>query len=187
MLVAAKQMATGSILRDEPQGNLRIWLTHIFNLFFLLIVNPLVAVLLILQQAEVVDPTHLDLDVRRLLMGLEAVGAVLHLVGFLLMVWALIRLGSNYQVGGSIPRPADEMVMDGPYGLVRHPVYTAALLISLGLACLTQSLACLAVFGVYLFLIVLLIPVEEEGLRRVYGKRYRAYQQRVKMLIPYLY
>jgi len=63
-------------------------------------------------------------------------------------------------------------------------MYTAALCISLGLACLIQSLAFFSVFCIYLVLILLLIPVEEEGLRRAYGERYISYQQRAKKLVP---
>ena len=61
------------------------------------------------------------------------------------------------------------MIVDGPYRVVRHPMYSAALSIALGLACLIQSGACFAVFCIYLALILPLIPVEEaevaEGLR----------------------
>ena len=184
VLVIIKQMTTGSILKDRPRKNLRIWLTHIFNLFFLLIANPLAAILLITGHLDAADPTRLVMDTPRLLMGLEIGGMVLYVAGFLLMAWALIRLGRNYQAGGSDPRIADGMVMEGPYRLVRHPMYTAALGISLGLACLIQSLAFFSVFCIYLVLIILLIPAEEEGLRRAYGQQYRAYQEEVKRLIP---
>jgi protein-S-isoprenylcysteine O-methyltransferase Ste14 len=184
MLVTIKLLATGPILKDKPKGNLRIWLTHIFNLFFLLVVNPLAAILLITGHLEAVDPTRLAIDMRWLLMALEIVGMVLYVMGFLLMAWALIRLGSNYQAGGSDPRVADGMVMGGPYRLVRHPMYAAALVISLGLACVVQSLAFFSVFCIYFVLIILLIPAEEEGLRRAYGEQYIAYQQRVKRLVP---
>jgi len=184
VLVIIKQMATGSILNDRPRSNLRFWLTHIFNLFFLLIANPLAAILLITGHLEAVDPTRPVMDWPRLLMGLEMGGMLLYVAGFLFMAWALIRLGRNYQAGGSNPRIADGMVMEGPYRLVRHPMYTAALSISLGLACLIQSLAFLSVFCIYLVLILLLIPAEEEGLRRAYGQEYLAYQKKVKRLVP---
>jgi len=187
VLVITKQRATGSILKDKPKGNLRVWLTHIFNLFFLLVANPLAALLLITEHLEVVDPTHLAVDMPRLLMGVEIGGIVLYVTGFFLMAWALVRLGRNYQAGGSDPRFSDEMVMKGPYKLVRHPMYSAALGISLGLACLIQSLALFSVFSIYLLLIVFLIPAEEEGLRRAYGEPYVAYQQRVKRLVPLLF
>jgi protein-S-isoprenylcysteine O-methyltransferase Ste14 len=81
--------------------------------------------------------------------------------GFLLMAWALIILGRNYQLGGSTPRDTDEMVIAGPYRFVRHPMYLAALCISLGLALLVQSLAFFFVFCIYLVLILSLMPIEE--------------------------
>ncbi len=102
------------------------------------------------------------------------------------MAWALTGLRSNYQLGGSLPRDTDKLVIVGPYRLVRHPMYAAALYISLGLALLTQSLACFAVFCIYLVLILLLIPVEEQGLQQAYGSQYIAYQQKIRKLIPFV-
>jgi protein-S-isoprenylcysteine O-methyltransferase Ste14 len=66
-------------------------------------------------------------------------------------------------------------------------MYAAALAISLGLACVVQSLALFSVFGIYSVLITLLIPAEEEGLRQAYGESYFAYQRRVKSLVPFLF
>jgi protein-S-isoprenylcysteine O-methyltransferase Ste14 len=186
-LVIIKRMFTGSILKDKPKSDLRIWLTHIFNLFFLLFVNPLAAILLITGHLETFDPTRLAINRPWLLMGVEIGGLVLYVLGFLLMGWALIRLGSHYQAGGSDPRKADAMVIDGPYRLVRHPMYAAALVISLGLACVVQSLAFFSVFCIYLLLITLLIPAEEEGLRRAYGEPYTVYQRSVKSFVPLLF
>ena len=101
------------------------------------------------------------------------------------MAWALIRLGINYQLGGVDPRSSDRMVINGPYKFIRHPMYTAALCIALGLACLIQSIICLVLFCIYLLLIILLIPKEEESLVRAYGETYKQYQQKVGKLVPF--
>jgi protein-S-isoprenylcysteine O-methyltransferase len=101
----------------------------------------------------------------------------MYVTGFLLMGWALITLRHNYQSGGSAPRNEDKMVMEGPYRLIRHPMYTAALSISLGLACLIQAWAFVGVFCVYLVLFTLLIPVEGKALRKAYGEQYSSRQQ----------
>jgi len=183
MLVVVKRLNTGSIL-DRPRGSLVVQLVNTFNLFFLLVVNPLVALLLILRHLELTDPTHVIIRSPRLLTFVEIVGLAVYVLGFLLMAWALISLGSNYQLGGSAPRAEDRMIMNGPYRLVRHPMYTAALSIALGLSFLTQSTACLVVFCTYLVLILLLIPVEEEGLRRGFGEEYVAYQRETGRLLP---
>ncbi len=138
VLVTVKRRATGSVL-DKPGGSFMVQLVNVFNLFFLLIVNPLAAVLLIAHRLDVVDPTHVTVGAPWLLTLLEIIGLLKYLGGFLLMAWALMQLGKSYQLGGSIPRTEDRMVTGGPYRLVRHPMYTAALGISLGLAFLTQS------------------------------------------------
>jgi len=120
-------------------------------------------------------------------MIIEIVGLLKYVIGFFLTAWALIALGRNYQLGGSSPRAEDKMVANGPFRLVRHPMYTAALSISFGLACLTQSWAFFSVFCIYLVLIFLLIPLEEEGLRKFYGEPYVSYRQRTRKLVPFIY
>jgi protein-S-isoprenylcysteine O-methyltransferase Ste14 len=186
ILVIVKQVATGSVL-DKPKGNLMVQLVNIFNLFFLLVVNPLAAISLLIYDMPAIDPTHITINERPVSTALEIVGLVMYPIGFVLMAWALITLSRNYQLGGSAPRPEDKMVMDGPYRLIRHPMYTAALSISLGLACLTQSGGFFGVFCIYLVLILLLIPEEDDGLRKAYGEQYEVYQQKAKGLIPFVY
>ena len=64
MLVITKQVTTGSIL-DKPKGKFLVQLVNIFNLFFLLVVNPLVAILLITQQLATADPSAWILRICR--------------------------------------------------------------------------------------------------------------------------
>ncbi|HEY6074543.1 MAG TPA: isoprenylcysteine carboxylmethyltransferase family protein, partial [Anaerolineales bacterium] len=118
---------------------------------------------------------------------LEILGLLLYASGFVLMSWALLALRKNYQLGGSMPRAEDHLVVDGPYAFLRHPMYSAALSISLGLACLIQSLAFLAVFVIYMALMTGLIPMEEDRLQQAYGIRYEEYRKTTKMIIPAIY
>jgi protein-S-isoprenylcysteine O-methyltransferase Ste14 len=186
ILVTVKGIATGSIL-DKPRGNLKVQLVNIFNLFFLLVVNPLVAILLITRRLATIDPTHLTIAEPWIVVVLEIIGLLMYAIGYFLMAGALVMLGRNYQLGGSAPRSEDKVVVDGPYRLVRHPMYTAALGISLGFVCLIQSWALFCVFCVYLVLIFLLIPVEEDGLQKAYGEQYLSYQKKTRKLIPFVY
>ena len=120
LLVTVKRVATGSIL-DKPQGNLMVQLVNIFNLFFLLGVNPVAAILLITGQLAAIDSSHLTINESSILMVVEIIGLVLYVIGYL-MAGALITLGRNYQLGGSTPRSEDKIVMRGPYRLIRHPM-----------------------------------------------------------------
>ncbi len=184
-LIIVKGTATGSII-DMPKGNLWTRLGDSFNLFCLLIVNPLAAILLLVRQMDVLDPTRIELDGAGLV-AVEVLGLALYVLGFALMAWALLTLKRHFQAGGSNPRATDEIVLAGPYRFIRHPMYAAALCIALGLAVLVQSLAFLAIFVIYVVLIVLLIPVEEEGLEQAYRERYRDYEQHTRRLVPFVY
>jgi protein-S-isoprenylcysteine O-methyltransferase Ste14 len=175
------------ILKDKPESNPWLWLVHVFNLFFLLAVNTTVALLLATGHMETVDPTRLDLGASWFRTAIEIGGMGLYVMGFLLMEWALASLGRNYQAGGSSPRASDSIVLTGPYHLMRHPMYAAAMFISSGLACMVESLALFSVFLIYLALILLLIPFEEKRLQQAYGEPYSAYQKTVKKIIPHLY
>ena len=186
LLVIVKRASTGSIL-DRPQGSFMVQLVNVFNLFFLLVVNPLAAIFLIARLLETVDPTHINFEHSWMLTVLEVVGLLMYGAGFLLMAWALITLGHNYQLGGSSPRSEDRLVIHGPYRLIRHPMYTAALCISLGLALLIQSWAFFGVFCIYLVLILMLIPMEEENLRKAYGEQYIVYQHKSGKIIPFMH
>jgi protein-S-isoprenylcysteine O-methyltransferase Ste14 len=186
LLVTVKRVATGSIL-DKPQGNLMVQLVNIFNLFFLLVVNPLAAILLITGQLAAIDPIHLTITEPSILMVVEIIGLVLYVTGYLLMAWALITLGRNYQLGGSAPRSDDKLIVAGPYQLIRHPMYAAALSITVGLIGLLQSWMFVGVLCTYLVLIIPLISLEEAGLRKVYGPPYSAYQRKTQKLIPFVY
>jgi protein-S-isoprenylcysteine O-methyltransferase Ste14 len=185
-LVLIKRLATGSIL-DKPRGGLVVWAGDLYNLFFLLVVIPAAALLLLTSRVRSGLSASLTVKRSGLLTGLEIAGLALYLAGHLLMEWALVRLGRSFQAGGTAPRDAQAMVRSGPYKLSRHPMYTAALLISLGLACLLPSALFVSIFCIYLALILRLIAIEEAGLRRAYGEMYASYQKETKKLIPYVY
>ncbi len=185
-LVVVKGVATGTVL-DKPVGNFLVQFVNTFNLFFLLVVNPLAALLLLSSRLATVDPIRMSIVEPWAGIVVNLAGLVLYVAGFVLMGWALITLGNNYQIGGTPPRSQDTMVVAGPYVLIRHPMYASALSISLGLACLTESWGLACVFFVYLVLILLLIPLEERRLHTAYGEQFAGYQHKVRKLIPFVY
>lgn len=185
-LVSVKQLATSSIL-EKPTGGPLLQAVNIFNILFLLVVNPIAAVGLITGALPALDPTHFAVNAAWLLVAMEFVGLALYVVGFGLMAWALLVLGRNYQLGGSAPRAKDKLITGGPYGLIRHPMYTAALGIALGLGLVTQSAVFLVVFFIYLVLILELIPIEERELQKAYSSGYLEYRRKTRALVPAVY
>ncbi len=183
-LVAVKRRATGSVLDERPDTRALVRLGNGFNLGFLLVVNPAAAVLLLAGRLGAWDPSRVEVPWAPLRAGIEALGIAAYTAGAALMMWALLTLRASYQLGGMTPRPRDALVSGGPYALVRHPMYAAALAMALGLGLALQSLVCLGAFAVYLVLLSRLMPLEEEGLRGAYGEAYETYARRTPRLLP---
>ena len=186
IMVVVKRLATGSVLDERPDARPLVRAVNVFNLSFLLVVNPAAAVLLLVGRLRAWDATRVEIPWRVLRTGVEVVGVASYVAGCGLMVWALLTLRSRYQLGGMAPRPRDALVSDGPYALMRHPMYAAALAMALGLTLALQSLACFGVFVIYIVMLGRLMPFEEAGLRSAYGEAYEAYARAVPRLIPSL-
>ncbi len=85
------------------------------------------------------------------------------------------------------PRPRPTVFRtDGPFGLVRHPIYLGWLLMTFGTPLMTVNRLLFAtITSAYL---ILAIPWEERSLVAAFGDRYRAYQARVRWrLVPGLW
>ena len=96
-------------------------------------------------------------------------------------------LGRNWSISLEI-REQHRLVSSGPYALIRHPMYTSFLLMGIGQALLLSNwmvgLAGLAGFAILYFLRV---DKEERMMLANFGQQYRAYMERTKRIIPFLY
>ncbi|HEX3753805.1 MAG TPA: isoprenylcysteine carboxylmethyltransferase family protein [Rhizomicrobium sp.] len=108
----------------------------------------------------------------------------LAIVGFGFCWWARIHLGLLWSA--NVARKADHRVIEtGPYGIVRHPIYTGIILASI--AVLVERGTALAILGVCLVILswYLKARLEESYLRAELGvPAYDAYAARVPMLVP---
>jgi protein-S-isoprenylcysteine O-methyltransferase Ste14 len=106
--------------------------------------------------------------------------------GFLFCWWARIQLGALWS--GSITRKPEHHIVDtGPYGLVRHPIYTGLLTAAFALAILKAAPVALAGAVILTAGYWLKARMEEGFLRRELGaESYESYRKRVPMLVPFL-
>jgi protein-S-isoprenylcysteine O-methyltransferase Ste14 len=99
--------------------------------------------------------------------------------------WARIHLGTLWS--GWITRKSDHRVIDtGPYGIVRHPIYTGLLLAVFATAAAKGTI--LGVLGALLIALGLWMKarLEEEWLREaLHPGAYDDYRGRVPMLVPF--
>ncbi len=99
-----------------------------------------------------------------------AAGSALCLAGLVLLVAAIVALRQVVQVAPE-PRPGGHLVTSGVYAWLRHPIYTAILIVVAGLFLKrpTPLVACSSV----LVIAFLLVKVRYE--ERLLGERYPGY------------
>ena len=101
--------------------------------------------------------------------------------------WAIVTLGRMFTVDVSI-LDDHELVVRGPFRIVRHPSYTGALLAVLGLGIAFGSVGSIAAVFVPFFCALLYrIHVEEAALKARFGASYDAYAARTKRLVPVVF
>ena len=96
-------------------------------------------------------------------------------------------LGRNWSISLQI-REQHKLICAGPYAMVRHPMYTSFLLMAVGQAFLLSNwVAGLAGLIGFAALFFLRVDKEERMMLENFGPEYRAYMERTKRIIPYLY
>lgn len=113
-------------------------------------------------------------------------GLLVITMGGVLILWAAISLRrKNLSV---LPEPVTggKLVEDGPYRLIRHPMYTALIIIGLGAATIHGSLLHFIYLVLLVAILLLKIHREEMLLRSAY-EEYENYMKRSKKLVPFVF
>jgi protein-S-isoprenylcysteine O-methyltransferase Ste14 len=105
--------------------------------------------------------------------------------GYLFCWWARLHLGTLWS--GSVTRKDDHYIVEsGPYGLVRHPIYTGLIVSLVALAVAEATSVALVGAGLVALGFYIKARLEERFLREQLGpEAYDGYRHRVPMLIPW--
>lgn len=119
--------------------------------------------------------------------GPLAAGTAFLIAGLYLFHLSHCDLGVNWSVTLEV-RQQHQLVTRGVYQRVRHPMYTALFLYSLGqMLALPNWVAgpsCLATFGILFFC---RLRAEENMMLDTFGDDYRDYMLRTKRIVPYVW
>lgn len=113
------------------------------------------------------------------------IGAACSVVGIGIAIWARVYLGRNWSAHPT-QKAEHELVTTGPYGYLRHPIYTGVILALFGTISV-GFIYTLVIFAVFLVIFVARIPREERIMRTLFPDQYPAYQKRTKRLIPWVW
>jgi protein-S-isoprenylcysteine O-methyltransferase len=115
--------------------------------------------------------------------ALAWLGVALTAGGIAFAFWARFTLGRNWS--GTVTVKEDhELIVRGPYRIVRHPIYTGFTLGMLGTALVVGELRGLIALGLVVLAWRLKWPIEERFMLEEFGDRYAEYRKRVSALIP---
>jgi len=116
---------------------------------------------------------------------IKDLGLLILVLGLAFAIWARFVLGRNWS--GTVTVKENHVLMTrGPYGWVRHPIYTGILLGLLGTALIGGTLASLLALALVTLVFWLKLRIEERFMVETFGDQYTAYRRRVKALVPYL-
>jgi protein-S-isoprenylcysteine O-methyltransferase Ste14 len=109
-------------------------------------------------------------------MFLEAFGLFLLTVCSMGRLWALVYI-SGYK--------ARDIITDGPYSIVRHPLYLFSFLGAIGIGMASENVLIMAILLIfYLFYYPFTILAEEHKLTEMFGQAYIDYAKRTPRFLP---
>jgi len=116
---------------------------------------------------------------------LRGFGLAIVVPGALLALWCVVTFAL---VGRGTPAPFDaprDFVAVGPYRFVRNPMYLGGLAVITGIGLMLESVAVLAVAGLFAaFAHAFVLLYEEPTLERRFGESYRRYRSAVNRWLP---
>jgi protein-S-isoprenylcysteine O-methyltransferase Ste14 len=119
---------------------------------------------------------------------LALAGVIIFLTGLVLYLWGLRTLGGNFNVASGFGvrlEQAHQLVTNGPYSYVRHPMYLAIILAFWGGLLLYRTWTML-VFAVIMLGLIYRAHSEEIAMAQAFGEAWDVYKRRVRGWIPHI-
>lgn len=146
---------------------------------------PLIVAVLLLQDVRAFDGTFLNDRFVPAELWIVWLGFFLTIAGLAFACWARVILGRNWS--GVVQLKKDhELIVRGPYSIVRHPIYTGLLLAFLGTALAIGAWRGLIATAIVAVSFWRKLRLEERWLCELFGEQYADYMRRVKALVPWV-
>jgi protein-S-isoprenylcysteine O-methyltransferase Ste14 len=117
---------------------------------------------------------------------LLAIGTLLYFPGMSLALWSRLALGRNYFVStgfGAQLFASQQLVTNGPYAVVRHPMYAGIILSAFGSLLIYHTWTTL-LFACFAPALFIRARREEAALAAEFGEQWQEYCQRVPAFLP---
>jgi len=121
-----------------------------------------------------------------LLLVVSLLGAAVFLASLVLYLWGLRTLGENFNASSGFGvrlHQAHQLVTNGPYAYVRHPMYLAVILVGWSGLLLYRTWTMLF-FAIIMLGLIFRARKEEQALAQVFGRQREIYQKHVPGWFP---
>jgi protein-S-isoprenylcysteine O-methyltransferase Ste14 len=116
----------------------------------------------------------------------QSIGFIIEVLGLLFAVWARIVLGRNWSASVTF-KEKHELITQGSYAIVRHPIYTGMTAMFLGAAIYLGFAGGFILVIIFLAGFLLKARQEEKMMTKHFPKKYKKYKKNTKMIIPFIY
>ncbi len=110
-------------------------------------------------------------------------GLALIILGWAATLWCYSIMGSAWRIGID-QREKNPLVTEGPFRLVRHPIYLFQTVILFGALLLLPTALSLLTLIIHFVCVSVKAQDEESYLLRIHGEKYREYLSRTGRLFP---
>ena len=111
---------------------------------------------------------------------------VIQIAGAFLGFWAILAMSRSKLNVTPVPLEASLLIMNGPYKVIRHPMYTSLMMMLLPMLSTNASLVNILVFIVFMGNQMLKM-LYEEALLRVRFPEYVTYSEKTWRLLPWVF
>jgi protein-S-isoprenylcysteine O-methyltransferase Ste14 len=112
------------------------------------------------------------------------IGLAVLVAGLGFAVWARVHLGRNWS-GAVTVKEGHELIRTGPYGYVRHPIYTGILTGVIGTVICSGTLRAALGFLIIAVALTRKLRTEEALMRETFPDQYQKYCDAVPALVPF--
>jgi protein-S-isoprenylcysteine O-methyltransferase Ste14 len=117
--------------------------------------------------------------------SIRYIGLIVYLIFSWIQVWSFKTLGDNYSQDIMIKKN-HELIMKGPFNVVRHPQYMCQILLDVGAAAATLSyiVGFLALIEIPIY--IMRASTEDKLLKKYFAEKFSEYKKKSGFMIPFI-
>ncbi len=110
-------------------------------------------------------------------------GAIICLMALALSIYCWYYMGNDWRIGID-HKEKNNLITDGPFKHIRHPIYSLSMMLMLGTLLSVQTTFMFILFCVHWTVFTLEAYREEQYLAKVHGEAYKEYVQQTNRFLP---